>query len=140
MFNSRLGQTLPRALDVATFDIDDIEVITSPELRMEVLRAVSSSIQVCRASSHVAGYVLTRLLQQTIWAICSPCLVVAFVVGAFTVVFLEVISDPSHHQISLFLRNLDFNPGSQSATECAEKSSARLVPQTASVTGGAQVV
>ncbi|GJE87743.1 MFS general substrate transporter [Phanerochaete sordida] len=101
VFNRRLSQSLPAAFgNPANLDLDQLNSIIPLDLQREVIHAVSTSI-------------------QTIWAICCPCLGVAFM-------------------ISFFLKNLAFKENSRLATEAVEKS-ADAGPPTLQVAGGLQV-
>ncbi|EKM60834.1 uncharacterized protein PHACADRAFT_83878, partial [Phanerochaete carnosa HHB-10118-sp] len=69
VFNSRLSQLLPNGIgSPSDFNLNQLNLITPLALQLEVVHAVSVSI-------------------QTIWAICCPCLGVAFLVGSFTNAF-----------------------------------------------------
>lgn len=102
VFNRRLAQSLPVGFGPSSpnLDLNHLSAIAPLSLQLEVIHAVSTSI-------------------QTIWAICCPCLGVAFI-------------------ISLFLKNLSFKPDDRLSTEAVEKS-ADITPATLSGTGGLQV-
>lgn len=78
------------------------------------------------------------MIAKTIWAICCPCLGVAFLVGGFTDGFAQPLHLTSSAQISLFMRNFAFTAGHRPTTEGIEKPT-DVAPITLSSTGGMQV-
>ncbi|KAH9947709.1 amino acid permease ScVBA-like protein [Amylocystis lapponica] len=80
IFESRLSKTLPPGVDSSTI-VEYVSALQSPELKAEVVRALSLSI-------------------RSIWTVCCPCLGAAFMISIFTRNLSTEGSDTGDHEKS----------------------------------------